>query len=170
MSTTTKILLVTIILILLGIIGFVFSALISNIRPGISVKASHLDSLYKLQEIALLKGEYAVGAIIVYNDSIIGSGYNTFRDLNKPLGHAEINAIENVFESIHYRDFKALDRDSLVIITSYEPCMMCKGIINQLDIRKIYYLKPKKTRYRFKYWIKDHSYWIKLRKIKTSED
>jgi len=147
-----------------------FPVWISNIRPGVSIPRSHLDSLFRLEEIALQKGEYPVGALIAYKDSIIGAGYNTFRDLNHPMGHAEINAIIAVFKSMNYMDFRALDRDSLAIISSYEPCQMCRGVINHLDIRKVRYVRSKPTGIRLKYLSRDLSYHLKLRRISTPDD
>ncbi len=170
MTLLKKIILIVIPILILGVL-FVFLPLtISNLRPGITIQQSHMDSLVKLEEIALQNGEYPVSALVIYKDSIIGAGYNTFRSLNKPTGHAEINAIEDVFKSMHYFEFRKLDRDSLLIITSYEPCMMCKGVINHLDIRKVYYLQPKKFSYRIKYRLKDLTFQLKMRKIKTPKN
>ena len=156
--------------LILGTLLLLLTTNISSIRPGISIQQSHLDSLMALQDKAAQLGEYPVSALVVYKDSIIGAGYNTFRNFNEPLGHAEINAIEDVFNSMHYLDFRALSRDSLVLITSYEPCPMCKGVINHLDIRKVYYLRAKSMRYRFKYGMGDLSFYLKIRKIKAPKD
>ena len=156
--------------VLLGLLVLLIPANLSSLRSGIEIQQEHIDSLIVLQEKSAQLGEYPVAAVVIYKDSIIGGGFNTFRNLNEPLGHAEINAIKNVFEGMHYFDFRALSRDSLVLITSYEPCPMCKGVINHLDIRKICYLKPKKFRYRFKYRVKELSYYIKLRRIKIPKN
>ena len=149
---------------------FSFPLVINKIRPAILVQKSLIDSLLRVEEIALQKGEYPVGALLVYKDSILGTGYNTFRHCNNPTGHAEINAINEAFQSMHYLQFELLNRDSLIMITSYEPCMMCKGVMNHYDIRKIYYLKPKENNKKIKYLIKDLSYWLKLRRIKYQEE
>ncbi len=156
--------------LILGLFFVLLPLVIGNLRPGVSIPKSHTDSLRNLQDIAFQNGEYPVGAMVIYKDSIIGTGFNTFRDLNKPMGHAEINAIEDVFQSMHYFEFRDLDRDSLILITSFEPCPMCKGVINHLDIRKVYYLQPKKFRYRLKYGFKDITFHIKMRKIKPQKD
>lgn len=170
MSTRTKISLILLPILLVSIIGVFFPGYISNIRTGITIKQSQSDSLILLTKFALKHGDYDIGALITYKDTIIGAGYNTSHDMNDPFGHAEINAIESVFETMDYQQFKALNRDSLVLITSYEPCMMCKGVINHFDIRKIYYVKPKKSRFRLYYQLKSISYYLNLRKIKTPEN
>lgn len=146
-----------------------FPLWISSIRPGVSLPRRHLDSLARLEEVALQRGEYPVGALVVYKGSIIGSGFNTFRDLNNPMGHAEINAIKDVFESMHYMDFRALDRDSLILISSYEPCMMCRGVLNHLDVREIYYVRSKKFQIRLKYLYTDFRYYMRLRRIRRPD-
>lgn len=156
-------------LIALVLLSILFSPMISSMRPGVTIPQSYMDSLTGLQEIALQHGEYPTAALIVYGDSIIGAGFNTFRDLNNPTGHAEINAIHDVFNSMHYMEFRALDRDSLVLVSSYEPCMMCKGVINHLDIRKIYYVRPKEIRTRLKYQFRDLSYYLKMRRVRSPD-
>jgi tRNA(Arg) A34 adenosine deaminase TadA len=156
--------------LILGLFLILIPITISSIRPGINIQQSHLDSLITLQDMAAEMGEYPVSALVIYKDSIIGAGINTFRNLNEPMGHAEINAIEDVFQSMHYFDFRALSRDSLVLVTSYEPCQMCKGVINHLDIRKVYYLQPKKISYRLKYLRKELSFHFKVRRIKTPKN
>ncbi len=170
MNRLKKVSLIVAVSLILGLLLLLVLTNISSIRPCITIKQSHFDSLMILQDKAAQMGEYPVSALVIYKDSIIGAGINTFRNLNEPLGHAEINAIEDVLKSMHYFDFRALSRDSLVLITSYEPCPMCKGVINHLDIRKIYYLQPKKVRYRFKYGLGDLSYYLKIRRIKEPKN
>lgn len=156
--------------LILGLLFVIFPITISSLRPGITIKQSYLDSLLSLEKVAEQNGEYPVSALIVYKDSIIGSGINTFWGLNEPMGHAEINAIEDVYNSMHYLDFRTLSRDSLVLITSYEPCLMCKGVINHLDIRKVYYLQPKKISYRLRYVHRDLRFYLRLRRIKPPKN
>jgi tRNA(Arg) A34 adenosine deaminase TadA len=170
MKRLKKVFLSVVLALIMGTLLLLLGTNISSIRPGISIKQFHLDSLMALQDQAAQLGEYPVSALVIYKDSIIGAGYNTFRNFNEPLGHAEINAIEDVFNSMHYFDFRALSRDSLVLISSYEPCPMCKGVINHLDIRKVYYLKAKSLKYRFKYVKGDLSFYLKIRKIKAPKD
>jgi len=157
-------------MLMMGLLLLFIPITISSIRPGISIKQEHFDSLMALQDMAAQLGEYPVSALVLYKDSIIGAGINTFRHKNEPLGHAEINAIENVFESMHYFDFRALSRDSLVLITSYEPCPMCKGVMVHLDIKKVYYLQPKKMRYRLQYLRKNLVFYFRVRRINVPGD
>jgi tRNA(Arg) A34 adenosine deaminase TadA len=170
MNRRVKVWLIALVVLLMGLLFILFPISISSLRPGITIRQFQIDTLLALEEKALQNGEYPVGAMVIYKDSIIGTGFNTFRERNEPMGHAEINAIEDVFQSMSYLDFRALSRDSLVLITSYEPCPMCKGVINHLDIRKIYYIQPKRIRYRFKYGLEDLSFYLKIRKIKLPKN
>ena len=170
MKRTIRISLTILTAVLLGLLLLVLSTNLSIIRPSITIEQKYLDSLVALQDLADQQGEYPVSALVIYRDRIIGAGYNTFRRDNDPLGHAEINAFENVFAGMDYFKFRALSRDSLILISSYEPCPMCKGVINHLDIRKIYYMQPKKFRLRMKYLRKELSFNLKTRRIKAPED
>jgi len=157
-------------MLLMGLFLLSIPLTLSSIRPGISIKQEHLDSLQVLEEMAVQKGDYPIGALIIYKGKIIGAGYNTIRNLNEPTGHAEINALKDVFGSVDNSDFKNLQRDSLILITSLEPCSMCKGTINHYDIRQIYYVNQKKIRYRLKYLRQDISFYLKTRRINAPED
>jgi tRNA(Arg) A34 adenosine deaminase TadA len=170
MKRTIRISLTILTAVLLVLLLLLLSTNLSSVRPAISIAQKHLDSLVALQDLADQQGEFPVGALMIYKDSIIGAGYNTFRKENDPLGHAEINAFDSIFAGMSYFEFRGLSRDSLVLITSYEPCPMCKGVINHLDIRKIYYMQPKKFRLRMKYLRKELSFNLKTRRIKAPED
>jgi tRNA(adenine34) deaminase len=170
MKRSIKITLIVIGIFILGLLLALVPVNLSSIRPGITIQQEHYDSLIALQDMAAQMDEYPVSALVLYKDSIIGAGFNSFRNKNEPLGHAEINALENMFGKMHYFEFRALSRDSLVLISSYEPCPMCKGVINHLDIRKVYYVKPKQFSYRLKYLRKEFSFNLKTRQIKVPED
>ena len=47
----------------------------------------------KLAQSAVRGGEVPVGALIVHNDAIVGTGHNNPIATNDPSAHAEINAI-----------------------------------------------------------------------------
>lgn len=84
-----------------------------------------------------------VGALLVYKGDIIGRGYNTvLRDSNL-AGHAEINALNDALKNYGLKKFNMLDRDELVLYTSYEPCEMCRGAMIHYNVRHIKFMKPK---------------------------
>ncbi|NLL80801.1 MAG: tRNA adenosine(34) deaminase TadA [Tissierellia bacterium] len=76
--------------------------------------------------------EVPVGAVIVYEDKIIGRGYNLIETTNDPTTHAEIIAIR---QASNY-----LDSWRLVDCTMYvtlEPCAMCAGAIVNSRIKRL---------------------------------
>lgn len=80
---------------------------------------------YKLNEVP-------IGAIIVYDNKIIGKGYNMRNSLKNSLAHAEIMAIN---EASHYIKDWRLENCEMYI--TLEPCPMCSGAILQARIPKI---------------------------------
>ncbi|MEQ1321965.1 tRNA adenosine(34) deaminase TadA [Acinetobacter soli] len=77
--------------------------------------------------------EVPVGAIIVSQNKIIGSGYNAPISLHDPTAHAEIRAIRMACESIqNYR----LPEDATLYVT-LEPCTMCVGALVHARIHRV---------------------------------
>lgn len=76
--------------------------------------------------------EVPVGAIIVYQDKIIASAYNTNNQDQNALMHAEIKVIN---EACNYLKSKNLNECTLYV--SLEPCMMCLGAIKSARIAKV---------------------------------
>ena len=76
-------------------------------------------------------GEVPIGCVIVYQDKIIGRGYNR-RNTNKTtLAHAELTAISKASKSIG--DWRLED---CTIYITLEPCQMCSGAIVQARIKR----------------------------------
>lgn len=76
--------------------------------------------------------EVPIGCVIVYEDKIIGRGYNK-RDLKKnTLAHAEIIAMNKASKVIG--DWRLEDCTMYVTL---EPCPMCAGAIVQARIPKV---------------------------------
>ena len=77
--------------------------------------------------------ETPIGAVIVYNDKIVGRGYNKIEITKDSTNHAEIVAIKDAA--------KNLDRWRLFDCEMYvtmEPCFMCTGAIVNSRIKKVY--------------------------------
>ncbi|WCK54598.1 tRNA adenosine(34) deaminase TadA [Aneurinibacillus sp. Ricciae_BoGa-3] len=79
-------------------------------------------------------GEVPIGAIIVRNGEIVGSGYNKRETARDPLAHAELMAIKKASESLG--GWRLLDTTLYVTL---EPCPMCSGAIVQARIPRIVY-------------------------------
>ena len=80
---------------------------------------------YKIKEVP-------IGAIIVWNDKIIGKGYNMRNSLKNPLMHAEMIAIN---QASHYLKDWRLENASMFV--TVEPCPMCAGAILQSRIENL---------------------------------
>lgn len=113
----------------------------------------YINELLKLSKKAYKNNEVPVGAIIVFNNNIIGKGYNVRTKNNDVLGHAEIIAIRKAARKL--KDWRLNECDLYVTL---EPCSMCKEIIKQSRIKNVYYLVNKldyKKEYEKTSFIKD---------------
>lgn len=77
-------------------------------------------------------GEVPIGCVIVYQDKIIGRGYNRRNTDKSTLAHAEISAIKKASRKIG--DWRLEDCDLYVTL---EPCQMCAGAIVQARIPRV---------------------------------
>jgi len=73
-------------------------------------------------------------AVIVWNDEVIGEGWNQVTSRCDPSAHAEIVAIRNACDHLATFSLKGA-----VIYTSCEPCPMCLGAIWWARLDSIYY-------------------------------
>ncbi len=88
----------------------------------------------RLAKIAADNGEVPVGAIVVYNDKIIASAFNT-REIDKmATSHAELRAIE---QACAVRGgWRLFDCELFVTL---EPCVMCAGAAVNARISRVVY-------------------------------
>jgi tRNA(adenine34) deaminase len=86
------------------------------------------------------RGEVPVGAVIVHDNQIVGNGYNRREELQSPIAHAEMLAIENASQALG--SWRLTDCDLYVTL---EPCVMCTGAILQARLRRVVFgcLDPK---------------------------
>ncbi len=82
---------------------------------------------------ALALGEVPIGCVIVFNDKIIGRGYNRRITDKNTLSHAELNAIKKASKTLE--DWRL---DNCEMFITLEPCQMCSGAIVQSRIKKVY--------------------------------
>ena len=75
-------------------------------------------------QLAFSKDEVPIGAVVVYEDKIIGRGHNQVESLNDPTAHAEIIAIGAACNFLN--SWRLSDAQLYVTI---EPCAMCAGAI-----------------------------------------
>ena len=94
------------------------------------------DRLFELANESLKNNEFPVSAII-YDDkfNIIGEGYNCRNKTNVTTDHAEIIAIQKANSTI-----KSWRLENYNMIVTLEPCEMCKNVIKESRLNKVYYL------------------------------
>lgn len=92
-----------------------------------------MQAALKAANECLEHGDVPVGAIVVdLNGKIIGVGRNQREELNNPLAHAEIQALQNAAKNLgNWR------LDDCTIVVTLEPCTMCAGAIVNSRIKQI---------------------------------
>ena len=93
----------------------------------------YMKEAIKQAKKALYIGEVPIGCVIVYEDKIIGRGYNRRITDKNTLSHAELNAIKKASKIMG--DWRLDDCEMYVTL---EPCQMCSGAIVQSRIKKVY--------------------------------
>lgn len=74
-------------------------------------------------------GEVPIGCVIVYQDKIIGRGYNRRNTDKNTLAHAEITAINKASKKLG--DWRL---EECTLYVTLEPCQMCAGAIVQARV------------------------------------
>lgn len=77
-------------------------------------------------------GEVPIGCVIVYQDKIIGRGYNRRTIDKNTIAHAEMMAIKKASKKMD--DWRLEDCTMYVTL---EPCQMCSGAIVQSRMKKV---------------------------------
>lgn len=87
-----------------------------------------------LARLAQQHGDVPIGAVVVRDGTVIGTGWNRREHLNKVTGHAEIMALE---AACAYLGSWRLDGCDIHV--TLEPCSMCASAIVQARIRAVYF-------------------------------
>jgi tRNA(adenine34) deaminase len=98
------------------------------------MKINFLLEALKLAQEAAAVDEVPVGAVVVRDDVIVGSGRNFREHEQSVLGHAELMAIEQASKAIG--TWRLNDCDLYVTL---EPCPMCLAACQQARVRKVVY-------------------------------
>ncbi|MCR2832346.1 nucleoside deaminase [Parerythrobacter lacustris] len=83
---------------------------------------------------AAAAGEVPVGAVVVKDGAVIGSGGNRPRADHDPTAHAEIAAIRMAAKALGNERLEGCE-----LWVTLEPCAMCAGAISHARIGKLYY-------------------------------
>ncbi|CAL4321932.1 tRNA-specific adenosine deaminase [Buchnera aphidicola (Protaphis terricola)] len=77
-------------------------------------------------------GEVPIGAILVFKEKIIGTGWNSSISKNDPTAHAEIIALRQAGKNIKNYRFK-----NTTLYVTLQPCIMCFGAIIHSRIKRL---------------------------------
>ena len=85
-------------------------------------------------------GEVPVGAVVVHDGQIVGRAYNRREEMQSPIAHAEILALDEASRELGYWRLTECD-----LYVTLEPCIMCAGAILQGRLRRVIFgcLDPK---------------------------
>lgn len=92
----------------------------------------YMKDALKQAKKAYALGEVPIGCVIVYQDKIIGRGYNRRNTDKNTLSHAEITAINKA--SKYIGDWRL---EECTLYVTLEPCQMCAGAIVQARMDKV---------------------------------
>ena len=86
------------------------------------------------------RGEVPVGAVVVHDGQIVGRAYNRREEMQSPLAHAEILALDAASQELGHWRLTNCD-----LYVTLEPCIMCAGAILQGRLRRLIFgcLDPK---------------------------
>lgn len=87
-----------------------------------------------LAEHAAAEGEVPVGAVLYRHGQRLGVGRNTRENRNDPLGHAEIQAIQQAADALG--EWRLND---CTLYVTLEPCPMCAGAIVNARVGRLVY-------------------------------
>jgi tRNA(Arg) A34 adenosine deaminase TadA len=118
---------------------------------------------------ALKSKDMPISAILIYNFEIIGRGHNTVVRDSEAGGHAILNAISDAIKNVGLETFSYLNHDSMKIVTTYEPCEMCKGALIEYKIKSLEFLKPKSLSYWLEKQYNELGYEFYKKKLEGSE-
>ena len=80
---------------------------------------------------SLNEGGIPIGAVLVADNNIIGSGHNRLLQTNSTIKQAEMDCIENAGR------LKGFDYKKCTIYTTLSPCEMCSGMILLYKIPRV---------------------------------
>lgn len=100
---------------------------------------THQEEYNKYMKLAIIEAnkasdimEVPIGAVIVYEDQVIGLGYNRRNTDKSTFAHAELIAMDQAMKFIG--DWRL---EETTMYVTLEPCPMCAGAIVQARIPKV---------------------------------
>lgn len=101
-------------------------------KSACTIDEKYMKEAIRQAKKALAIGEVPIGCVIVYQDRIIGRGYNRRNTDKSTLSHAEITAIKKASRIVG--DWRLEDCTAYITL---EPCPMCAGAIVQARMKRV---------------------------------
>lgn len=95
-------------------------------------REKYMREALRLARKAYALGEVPIGCVIVYEDKVIGRGYNRRNTDKNTLCHAELTAIRKASKKMG--DWRL---EGCTLFVTLEPCQMCAGAIVQARIDEV---------------------------------
>ncbi len=83
----------------------------------------------------LAQGEVPIGAVVVYEDKVVASGYNRRAKLQLASAHAEMMAIDRACKKFHSWRLP----EGCELYVTLEPCPMCMGACLNARVDKVFF-------------------------------
>ncbi|MFW6026417.1 MAG: tRNA adenosine(34) deaminase TadA [Candidatus Woesearchaeota archaeon] len=92
----------------------------------------YMELAFQEAKKALEINEVPIGAIVVKDDEVIGSGYNLKESTQNPTAHAEMIAIRDAASSLN-----SWRLENCELFVTLEPCPMCIGAMLQARVKRL---------------------------------
>lgn len=103
------------------------------------MEEKYINELINLSKKSLKRSEVPIAALIIdENGKIISKAYNTRNIKQQTINHAEILAITKANKKL-----KSWRLNKCTLYVTIEPCEMCKNVIKESRIDKVFYLVPR---------------------------
>ncbi len=101
-------------------------------EKGNGMNKDFMYEALRLADMAADNGDVPVGAVLVKDGEMIGSGYNRREAESDPTAHAEIEAIKEGAKALG-----SWHLDDCELYVTLEPCPMCAGAIINSRIKRV---------------------------------
>jgi tRNA(Arg) A34 adenosine deaminase TadA len=158
---------------LLGIVLIVIVYLVRSeffrVLPSTDLLALSHRELRNSAIKAIERGDEPVSAIVLHNYSLIGRGYNTILSDTNAVGHAVINALNDAIKNKGWNEFNSLDKNSIIVMSTTEPCQLCKAALFEYGISKIEFMNYLPITYWLNSYWNDFAFSFRKRQLEPSD-
>jgi tRNA(adenine34) deaminase len=108
--------------------------MVSKSKSPMNNHISFMKQCIALGKKAMLQGDSPVGAIIVKDNTVIGTGIEAVKSSQNITKHAEIEAVNDALFKNELKDL-----NECTLYTTHEPCIMCSYVIRHYKLGTIVY-------------------------------